>query len=147
MYKFDNIDYDDNRYIMPSFPCYTLSLNEAIHLLYSVPVSSIRYKQVVDLRNIYADIAFSMYLDYRPEHETLHIRFPKECVAVSRIQNNGSCKMVYDHKDKSYIEITPRTIIPVDSTTTMIVYLRSKEDLQISFELILQKPSVLRSKL
>jgi hypothetical protein len=127
--------------------CKQMTINDAIRFLYSVNTPSIRYKQIIDTRNIYQDLAYSTYLFYHPEHETLHIRFPYECVMLTNIQNDRSYKMIYYKKDKGFLSevvIDKQTIIDVEPDTYIIVYLRPFQHVKVSFELTLQK---LHSKL
>jgi hypothetical protein len=120
--------------------CKQMTINDAIRFLYSMPRPSIRYKQLIDTRNIYQDLAYSSYLSYH--EETLHIRFPPECVMITNIYNDRSYKMVYYKKEKdslTEVVIHKHTIIDVTPDTSIIVYLRPFQRVKISFDLTLQK--------
>ena len=118
------------------------TLNDAIHTLYQIEELSLQYEQVLDIRNLYSDLAYSSYLLHLPENETLRLTFPRECHSISNMRNNRSCKMVYYKKEGDIlkeIQITPSTVIDMKSDTEIIVYTRSKPDLIIVYDVHLKK--------
>jgi hypothetical protein len=121
------------------------TLNDAIRTLYQIDEPSLHYEQVLDIRNLYSDLS---YVLHHPESETLRITFPRECIYVSNIRNNRSCKMVYYKKEGDFIKevrINANTVINVEPGTEITVYTRSKPDLIIIYDVHLKKSS--RSKL
>ena len=118
------------------------TLNDAIRTLYQIDDPSLQYEQVLDIRNLYSDLAYSSYLLHLPENETLRLTFPRECHSISNMRNNRSCKMVYYKKEGDIlkeIQITPSTVIDMKSDTEIIVYTRSKPDLIIVYDVHLKK--------
>lgn len=124
------------------------TLNDAIRVLYQKEEPTLQYEQVLDIRNLYSDLAYSAYILHRPESETLRLTFPRECIYVSNIRNNRSCKMVYYKREGAFIkeiQINPNTVIDVVPDTEITIYTRSKPDLIISCVIQLKKAT--RSKL
>jgi hypothetical protein len=124
------------------------TLNDAIRVLYQKEEPTLQYEQILDIRNLYSDLAYSAYILHRPESETLRLTFPRECIYVSNIRNNRSCKMVYYKKEGAFIkevQINANTVIDVAPDTEITVYTRSKPDLIISC--IVQLKKAIRSKL
>ena len=124
------------------------TLNHALRTLYSIPEPTITYTQRLDIRNLYADLSYSSYLQHRSEHEILVLTFPRECERIARLTNNYGCKMVYYIMINGFlqeVQITSDMVIEVDSTTSITIYTRSKPDLMISFDMTLIKP-MFRSK-
>jgi hypothetical protein len=124
------------------------TLNDAIRSLYQREEPSLQYEQVLDIRNLFADLAYSAYLLHRPESETLCLTFPRECCSLSNIRNNRSCKMVYYKKEGDFlkeIQINADTVIDVKPDTEIIIYTRSKPDLIVVYNVKLKK--TIRSKL
>lgn len=124
------------------------TLNDAIRILYQLEEPTIQYEQVLDIRNLYADLAYSAYILHCPESETLRLTFPRECCSISNIRNNRSCKMVYYKKEGDFlkeIQIHSNTVIDVEPDTEITVYTRSKPDLIIIYDVQLKK--TIRSRL
>jgi len=124
------------------------TLNDAIRTLYQIDEPSLHYEQVLDIRNLYSDLAYSSYLLHHPENETIRLTFPRECHTISNMRNNRSCKMVYYKKEGDFVkevQINATTVIDVEPGTEMIVYTRSKPDLIIIFDVYLRK--TIRSRL
>lgn len=120
-----------------------IDLNAAVHFLYATNLPYIQYIQHIDTRNISKDLAYSNYIEYHPTHETMHIRFPPQCVRVSDIRNYHSYKMVYYRTVGDAIEevvIKPQTVIDVHPNTYITVYTRSNQRTTISMKLTLEKP-------
>ena len=124
------------------------TLQDAIRVLYQKEEPTVEYEQVLDIRNLYLDLSYSSYILHRPESETLRLTFPRECIYVSNMRNNRSCKMVYYKKEGPFIKevrINANTVIDVAPDTEITVYTRSKPDLIISYDVQLKK--AIRSKL
>jgi len=124
------------------------TLNDAIRALYQTDEPIIQYEQVLDIRNLYSDLAYSSYLLHLPENETLRLTFPRECYSISNMRNNRSCKMVYYKKEGDFVkevQINANTVIEVGADTEITVYTRSKPDLIISYDVQLKK--TIRSRL
>jgi hypothetical protein len=118
------------------------TLNDAIYALYQTDEPSLPYEQVLDIRNLYSDLAYSSYLLHHPENETLRLTFPRECYSISNMRNNRSCKMVYYKKEGDFVkevQIHATTVIDVEPGTEIIVYTRSKPDLIIVYDVHLKK--------
>lgn len=118
------------------------TLHDAIHALYQNDEPSLQYEQVLDIRNLYSDLAYSSYLLHLPENETLRLMFPRECHTISNMRNNRSCKMVYYKKEGDFVkevQINRNTVIDVESDTEITVYTRSKPDLIIAYDVHLKK--------
>jgi len=118
------------------------TLNEAIRTLYQQEENILQYEQILDIRNLFSDLAYSAYLLHRPESETLRLTFPRECCSVSNIRNNRSCKMVYYKKEGDFlkeIQINATTVIDVEPDTEITIYTRSKPDLIIVYDVVLKK--------
>jgi len=80
-----------------------MTLNHAILNLHSQPGPMCSYRQRIDLRNIYTDLAYSSYISYVPSHETITLTFPPECHSIMNMKNNQGCKMVYYETKDGYI--------------------------------------------
>jgi len=125
------------------------TLNPALHTLYSISESKLTYQQRLDVRNIYADMSYSPYVQHRTEHEIITLTFPRECTSISNLTNNYGCKMVYYWQVNGFVsevEIKPGMTVSIDRETVITIYTRSKPDLVITFDMTLTKPSI-QSKL
>jgi hypothetical protein len=126
-----------------------LTFNRAISTLYAQPSPTIVYRQRIDLRNPYTDLCYFPYIEYKPEHETLILTLPAECLSVSRIKNSHGCKMVYSEiMDGFRIEtvIDDQTHLFNRSGCSITIYTQSIRNLVILFDMLLIKPTF-RSKL
>ena len=126
------------------------TLSHAIRALYSIPSPRLVYRQHVNIQNIAADIAYSAFVTYTPNHGTLQLTFPHECESITNIKNNHGERMVYYETVAGFVrevQITPETVISVRPDTKIIVYhTKQTQDLEVSFRMYLVKPNF-RSKL
>ena len=118
------------------------TLNHALRTLYSIEQPSLIYTQRLEIQNLYTDLAYSTYVEHRRDHEILSLTFPKECESIQNVKNNYGCPMICYHTiNQSVIQgyITPSMTIEIVPNTTVIIYTRSKNDLAITFDMMLSK--------
>ena len=119
------------------------TLVESLDALRQAPCATISHPVRLSIRNVYQDESYGPYLLHHPEHETLTLTFPRECMSVTGFTTTHGCKAVYYTKDAGFIkEVTllPSMTMEVDAETRVTVYTRSKPDLVVSFMMKLVRP-------
>jgi hypothetical protein len=138
------------------------TLGHALRVLYAVPQHILYYKQRISLLAPHLDLCFTDHVRHDRENQILTISFPSELVGiVTRIRNSHRCRMVSYWKDPVTEFIRE---IQIDRTTeinclggqgsqgsqgsqSIRIYTGGVEDLVVSFDVWLLKPSGLRSLL
>lgn len=132
------------------------TLGQAIRILHSVPHPIIRYRQQISLLAPDMDLTYSGHIRHDRENHLVTISFPSELRGVvTHIQNSHGCRMVSYSKNPitefiEEIQIDRKTELNCLQTyyPPMIrIYTRGIEDLVVSFDVYLFKPSLLRSAL
>jgi hypothetical protein len=97
----------------------------------------------IDIRQVATHPLYSPYVLHHPEHETVTLTFPRECVSITHMRNNYGCKTVYYVKRGEFlkeVDIKPTMTVEVDKDTRITVYTRSKPNLVISFVMYMSRP-------
>ena len=141
------------------------TLGHALRVLYAVPQPILYYKQRISLLAPHLDLCFTDHVRHDRENQILTISFPSELVGiVTRIRNSHRCRMVSYWKDPitefiREIQIDRTTEINClgsqgsqgsqssQSSQSIRIYTGGAEDLVVSFDVWLLKPSGLRSLL
>lgn len=132
------------------------TLGQAIRILHSIPHPLLRYRQQISLLSPDLDQTYSGHIRHDHENQILTISFPSELKGIiRRIQNSHHCIMVSYSKNPitefiEEIQIDRKTELNCLQTyypPVIRIYTRGIEDLIISFDVYLIKPSLLRSAL
>ena len=129
------------------------TLGQALRVLYAVPQPILYYKQRISVLAPHLDLCFTEHVRHDRENQILTISFPSELVGiVTGIRNSHRCRMVSYWKDPVTEFIRE---IQIDHTTeinrlmngaektpqTIRIYTGGVEDLVVSFDVWLFKPS------
>lgn len=132
------------------------TLGQAIRILHSVPHPLLRYRQHISLLSPDLDLTYSGHIRHDRENHLVTISFPSELKGIiTRIKNSHHCRMVSYSKNPitefiEEIQIDHKTELNCLQTyypPVIRIYTRGIEDLVISFDVYLVKPSLLRSAL
>lgn len=133
------------------------TLGQALRVLYAVPQHILHYTQQISIIAPHMDLCFQEHVRHDRENQIVTISFPSELVGiVTRIRNSHQCRMVTYWKDPvmefiQEVQIDPRTeincLIRGSYPQSICIYTQGIEDLVVSFDVWLFKPSGLRSLL
>lgn len=134
------------------------TLGQALRVLYAVPQPILYYTQSISLIAPHLDLTFANHVHHDRENHTVTVSFPSELIGViTHIRNSHRCRMVTYWKDPvtdfiREIQISPTTEInhlagKNPYPQSIRIYTGGAEDLIVSFDVWLFKPSGLRSLL
>lgn len=135
------------------------TLGQALRILYAVPQPILHYTQRISMIAPHTDLCFQEHVRNDRENQIVTITFPSELVGiVTCIRNSHQCRMVTYWKDPVMEFIRE---VQIDKTIeinclvrgenrypqSIRIYTQGIEDLVVSFDVWLFKPSGLRSLL
>jgi hypothetical protein len=131
------------------------TLQQAIRVLYSVPQPILCYRQTISMMAPDKDYTFMGYIKNDPENHLFTVSFPSELYGyITRIRNSRDCRMVtyYRHPVTDFvqeIQIIPSTELGLfhssSSPPSIRIYTQGHNDLSVSFDVYLFKPSFFTS--
>ncbi len=132
------------------------TLQQAIRILYSVPQPILCYRQTISMIAPDTDHTFLGCIKNDPENHLLTISFPSELYGyITQIRNSRNCRMVtyYRHPVTDFvqeIQITSATELNLfhpspASAPSLRIYTQGHNDLSVSFDVYLFKPSFFTS--